>query len=88
MPRNTFVPAKSPRQLEYERYLRSPRWRWFLRPLRIWLDGGRCRLCNRNTNLQVHHRSYAHLRDWWWRELADLTTLCNSCHSNHHVVNL
>lgn len=80
-----FVSAKSPRQLEYERYLRSWRWRYLLRPLRIWIDGGRCRMCGTSELLEVHHRDYRWRGNWrFWREVADCTTVCRGCHGDYH----
>jgi 5-methylcytosine-specific restriction endonuclease McrA len=81
---SNFVEPLSPAQLEYRRYLRSPRWRLFLRPLRVWMDGKRCRVCNSPDSLEVHHRSYTHRGRSWWRELLDLTTLCEYHHNEAH----
>ena len=45
-------------------------------------DGQRCRVCNSNLKLNVHHRIYRG-RPWEAR-LTDLITLCNKCHDNFH----
>jgi len=82
--RSTFVaPHPSPAQLAYHAYLRSPRW-WILRRVRLWIDGHRCRMCGGRTALQVHHRDYANKGKSWLGELFDLTTVCDSCHSDYH----
>jgi len=70
---------------EYNRYLRSWWWRGLVRPLRLWLDGGRCITCHSRKRLQVHHASYLHRGDWrFWLEVADCITLCNHCHAGVH----
>jgi hypothetical protein len=44
-------------------------------------DGGRCRVCNTNGPLQVHHRNYS----YWGNESGEeLTTLCADCHELFH----
>jgi hypothetical protein len=80
---SNFVPALSPAQLEYRRYLKSWRW-WVLRRVRLWMDGNRCRMCGSAERLQVHHRDYLHRGKAWLGELFDLTTVCNSCHGDFH----
>ena len=82
--RSSFVSARTPAQQEYQRYLRSFRWRFLLRPLRIWFDGGRCCLCGRKAQLQVHHRDYQYRGKSLFREFLDLTTLCDQDHSDFH----
>ena len=72
-----------PTQNEYRRYLTSHRWH-ILRTLRLWLDGGRCRMCGKSIRLEVHHRDYTHRGRNWWRELMDLTTVCHNCHGDYH----
>lgn len=73
----------TPAQAEYRRYLHSYRWR-LLRTLRLWMDGGRCRMCGRCNGLECHHRDYTYRGRNWWRELMDLTTVCRNCHSDYH----
>lgn len=73
----------TPSQTEYQRYLRTFRWR-FLRWLRWRIDGGRCRMCGASKRLEVHHRDYEHRGRSLWNELADLTTLCRNCHDDFH----
>jgi hypothetical protein len=50
-----FVEKVSAEELLYGQYLRSVRWRRYVRPLRIWMDGGICRSCGTPFQLQVHH---------------------------------
>lgn len=61
----------------YEDYLRSSRWK-ALRNEAMARDNGRCRLCNRQNRLQVHHRVYP--AQWGGEAVDDLTTLCDDCH--------
>jgi len=79
----TYTTARTPAQQEYARYLRSFRWR-LIRRLRLWLDGGRCRVCNGRGPLEVHHRSYEHRGGSLEGELRDTITLCSECHGRAH----
>jgi hypothetical protein len=82
---SNFVPAQSPAQQEYKKYLRSWWWRWLVRPLRLRVDDHRCRICDNPGRLEVHHRSYRWRGSWrFWREVADTTTLCHDCHGDYH----
>ncbi len=74
----------SARQKAYRAYLQTPVWRQ-LRREAIERDGRRCRLCNANQDLQVHHRYYPEILG---TETVDaLTTLCHRCHETvaHHA---
>lgn len=64
----------------YQRYLHSPHW---LRVRRAALerDGYQCCRCPTRKRLEVHHVSYERLGR---EELADVETLCRSCHKKHH----
>ena len=67
----------SARQQAYHDYMRSDVWRR-LRREALDRDGRRCRLCNANEALQVHHRYYPEVLG---TETVDaLTTLCGACH--------
>lgn len=59
-----FVSAKTPGQVHYEAYLHSFRWRAIVRPLRLWIDGYRCRVCDcpgeYGNPLNVHHTPTAY----------------------------
>jgi 5-methylcytosine-specific restriction endonuclease McrA len=69
----------------YAVYLRSIRWRWFIRPLRLWIDGYRCRACFNPRGLHVHHASYVGAAQGWpLRELRNTVTLCQHCHEGVH----
>ncbi len=80
--------ALTARQREYRVYLQSPRWH-VLRWLRKVLDGGVCRDCLKKgiitrRGLQVHHLNYDNKGGDFWKELADLTTLCAKHHAARH----
>lgn len=70
----------------YADYLASERWQR-QRERAIARDGGRCRVCNDNERLEVHHRSYEHARPEADEllELRDLTTMCRRCHKHMHI---
>ena len=61
----------------YALYINSPQWKQ-LREKALARDGGRCRLCDSKTRLEVHHRAYP--KSWGDDSLDNLTTLCKRCH--------
>jgi hypothetical protein len=65
--------------MTYEQYISSDRWRR-LRAAAIERDGGRCRLCDADGRLEVHHRRYPPRGQWHLDSLDALTTLCIPCH--------
>jgi len=65
----------------YTYYLQTDKWSE-LRTARLALDNHRCRLCN-DLATQVHHRLYTDVLGE--ESVEDLTSLCDSCHSNYHV---
>ena len=61
-------------------YLRSPEWE-VKRQQILARASNQCELCQKVTNLQVHHIRYTNL----FREpLSDLAALCNICHTAIH----
>jgi len=65
---------------DYEAYLGSLWWKE-QREKALERAKHRCQLCNRDYNLQVHHRTYERLG---CEEPEDLTVLCKSCHQWFH----
>jgi 5-methylcytosine-specific restriction endonuclease McrA len=65
----------------YEAYISSNEWK-VLRAYALERDGCRCRLCNSETNLEVHHRVYPERFEQ--DALDNLTTLCFDCHKAYH----
>lgn len=57
-----YTIPKNPAQLEYDKYLRSPRWRLVVRPIRLWIDGYQCRahIDSCRGPLNVHHTNEAY----------------------------
>jgi len=64
----------------YDAYLASEEWKVCRRFALAFYDH-RCALCNAHENLEVHHRSYAHLYE---ETLTDLIVLCRRCHGLFH----
>ena len=63
---------------EYLDYLQSPHWRAFRLTVLKWWDY-RCCWCNRQDDIDVHHRTYERLG----RELLqDCICLCRTCHKS------
>jgi hypothetical protein len=67
---------------EIRKHLSSSYWQK-LRKRRIEFDGKKCQVCNRTTNLEVHHFSYENCGTE--DEFGDLITLCCSCHKLEHA---
>jgi hypothetical protein len=68
------------RAMSYDKYLQTPEWA-HKRDQALERDDYRCRACNIDKKLQVHHRTYARRGN---EDLNDLTTLCESCHEHFH----
>jgi len=68
------------RSMDYEDYLQTDEWKE-KREQALDRDSYRCRLCNTDKNLHVHHRTYQRRGN---EDLDDLTTLCNECHEAFH----
>ena len=69
------------RQISYVEYLESAAWR-IKRQEAIARDGFRCRICNSDKSVVVHHRKYPKILGT--EPVEDLTTLCNKCHNLYH----
>lgn len=69
------------RQRNYVEYLESAAWQ-IKRQEAIMRDGFRCRICNSEKNLTVHHRVYPKILGT--EPIEDLTTLCFRCHDLFH----
>lgn len=73
----------------YQQGLEDPRWRR-LRVKIIERDLHRCLVCEKNTDLHVHHRQYHRDKttgEWsqpWEYHPKLLVTLCDNCHSIGH----
>lgn len=66
--------------INYEEYLQSDYWDSIKNQV-LERDDYRCRLCNSNKKLKVHHRTYNNLGQ---EKLEDLLTLCGKCHFDYH----
>jgi hypothetical protein len=67
---------------EYELLLKDPRWK-DLRDSIIERDGGRCRYCEADERLHVHHTRYGATP--WQCGGSFLLTLCEICHERIHT---
>lgn len=66
------------RPLSYPEFLATAYWKAVAHAVKN-RDKWRCKVCNRNNNLDAHHRVYC-VRGTEHLHLDDLTTLCRSCH--------
>jgi len=66
--------------MNYSSYINSEAWKE-KRKERLRFAGRRCELCNRSSDLDVHHRTYERLGD---EKLNDLIVLCSTCHRQFH----
>lgn len=97
-----YVSPKTPAQMNYESYLHSFRWRGVVRPIRLWLDGYRCRVCQRPSQkgnpLNVHHTPVAYkFRGHSGGSMLDVVTHLSDvlgeiyytitlCQEHHHAI--
>ena len=61
--------------MNYQEYLRSDQWKR-KRDKRVIADG-KCQICGRPFDLQVHHKTYENVP---FEHAEDLITLCRECH--------
>lgn len=80
--RVSYYQHKKCNNLEYETYLRSPKW-FAIRDMVLLRDGNKCTICGESKRLNVHHKTYAHIFNEG-NNLEDLQTLCISCHDKVH----
>ncbi len=64
----------------WEEYIKSDRWKALVEehPRAV---GYRCQVCNREGELQGHHRTYENFGNEEW---YDVVILCKKCHSLAH----
>lgn len=84
--RNISLLKQYIKNMPYEDFLKTPYWRAVSEKKRRQ-SNFKCQMCNDETFLQVHHRSYEnhgleHLH------LEDLIVLCKKCHEKFHDVDL
>lgn len=75
----SHTPIVKPNKVDYDKYLLSDLWRLIIRPRIVTRDNNKCRVCENEECLQVHHIDYspdtlAGKRD------TSLITLCSVCH--------
>lgn len=78
--RKTKLTPKGAKNWYRDVYLRSEWWK-DVREATVERDEHRCRVCNSQHKIQVHHRSYDNL---WHEKPEDLITLCCRCHKLFH----
>jgi 5-methylcytosine-specific restriction endonuclease McrA len=66
--------------MRYEEYIHSPGW-YIRRQLLIIDHGGKCAICPRIHELQVHHLNYECLGH---EKKDDVIVLCVRCHNDLH----
>lgn len=64
-------------RMPYNSYLRTEHWKNVVHDFRL----GRCALCGRSTDLNLHHNTYARRG---FEYPTDLVTLCRTCHGRFH----
>ena len=75
------ITCQKPTYANYDEYLASDVWKKKRKEI-IDRDGGRCRLCNSDKILHVHHRAYPKI--YGEEPNEDLSTLCRKCHYIFH----
>jgi len=64
----------------YRYYLQSEAWQNKRRKV-LFRDGRQCQHCGSRDELEIHH---LHYRNLGHEKLADLMTLCKTCHQQIH----
>jgi len=62
--------------MNYHEYIKSSEWRQ-IRQRRLQFDLFKCRTCENEKRLEVHH---VHYRNLGHENIEDLITLCKNCH--------
>lgn len=68
---------------EYNKYLESEYWQGIRKSI-YKRDNYKCRLCNSDKDICVHHRTYEHIGN---EILEELITMCRRCHHRFHKIN-
>lgn len=68
-------------RMDYDAYLQSDGWKDKRREA-LHRASNRCQVCNSQTSLDVHHRTYERLG---FEHNEDLTVLCRECHELFHA---
>lgn len=71
------------KELKYEDYLKTEYWKELSEVIKKEADY-KCQICNSDSNLNVHHRSYEY-KGIPELEKKDLVCICDKCHSIYHV---
>lgn len=67
-------------KLQYQEYLKSSHWRTMRRKALENAEHS-CQLCNSDSELNVHHRTYDRIGH---ERLTDVIVLCRDCHAKFH----
>lgn len=70
------------KSLPYKEYLQTEHWKIISQKTKE-RDNNKCRLCDSEYRLNVHHKCYDHRGEEQYY-LEDLVTLCNNCHDKFH----
>lgn len=68
------------RTMLYSEYLETPEWKE-IRNKALKKSGFKCSVCNRDDELNVHHKTY---KNRGCEKIDDLVVLCRNCHSIFH----
>ena len=60
----------------YDQYIKSPEWN-ALKKQKIDESGGKCEICGKKTELEVHHWTHKTLGR---EKMSDLAAVCKKCH--------
>ena len=77
---HTAIEIRAVADNKYSKYLTSKDWKK-KRQQALAHYGSSCVLCDSDTGLNVHHRTYNRIYD---ESMSDLIVLCRDCHAAHH----
>lgn len=70
------------KNMPYDLYLKTE-YRLKMRSIALSLYWKKCKICNSEDNINLHHRTYKN-RWNYMKEIDDIIPLCRSCHSKFH----
>lgn len=77
--------SEKPMTNQYLEYIQTAHWKMIAEEVKK-RAGHRCQVCNRDSELEAHHRTYRNLYHES-ENMGDLTCLCRRCHGLFHESN-
>jgi hypothetical protein len=75
--------AEAIKKMEYADFITTPYWKLLAQHIKVKAKH-RCRVCNSNDVLHIHHRTYDHHGYEYQNFETELICLCGNCHGIFH----